>query len=162
MLKHLCRKERALLGNGKMVKLEGRYQDPMSNSSQGFYSLTTVIFTKLPGKSVTLKSTEEMLLAWMSSWRGHAPCVVRDVPSIPTAQSISYPECMDCGFILSGRRYRNESWEYPHHLAEGSAAPVGEGFLLWCKDVTLQKIYFSSVLISVQIVISSFKTSSFL
>lgn len=67
MLKHLCRKERALLGNGKMVKLEGRYQDPMSNSSQGFYSLTTVIFTKLPGKSVTLKSTEEMLLAWMSS-----------------------------------------------------------------------------------------------
>lgn len=73
----------------------------MSNSSQGFCSLTVVIFSKLPGKSA-LKSTKVMLLAWMSSSHGHASCVVKDVPSIPTTQSICCPECVDYLIILSG------------------------------------------------------------
>lgn len=51
----------------------------MSNSSQGFCSLTVVIFSKLPGKSA-LKSTKVMLLAWMLSSHGHASYVVKDVP----------------------------------------------------------------------------------
>lgn len=115
-------------GNGK-----GGWQDPLSNLSQGFCSLTVTIFSRFPAEFGTLKNTKLMLLTWMSGSRGRASCVVRDVPTFSSAEDILHRMCgpSDHSFWGGSVEMRNTSKPGVFIPSSWGVCSVNMGRMVW-------------------------------